>query len=239
MPLSTIRLKPRIPTAWLSFDGTDDYVEVADKPEFSSQNLTVEAQICYTGLTEYPIIVSKWDWSHKMREWALAVDSYKYVAIAVYDEEADTLTSVVGTSDIRKRLVHVTGVVDDGNGHIYVDGIKENSLSITQTIRDTAAPLRVGMQADDYWPFEGIIAFVRVYKRALAESEIRYNMLHLNDPVKNGLVLWLSETSINPPTWTDLSGYDNHGTIYGATKIERPLTASRILSAARTQPIAR
>jgi len=82
-------------------------------------------------------------------------------------------------------------------------------------------------------------AMLRIYNRALTQEEIRHNMYRWGSPVKDGLVLWLSETSINPPAWNDLSGYGNNGTIYGAIKVERPLTTARILTAARTLPTAR
>jgi hypothetical protein len=58
---------------------------------------------------------------------------------------------------------------------------------------------------------------ILIYSRALSDSEIIHNMSNPNNPIRNGLVLWLDaracDTSKNI-CW-DLSGNGNHGTMYG------------------------
>ena len=81
----------------------------------------------------------------------------------------------------------------------------------------------------------GYIAFVRIYNRALSDSEITHNYYFPNDPVRDGLVLWLHWDSIDIENgiWYDKSGYDNHGTIYGATLVDIIKSPTRILSPTR------
>jgi len=63
------------------------------------------------------------------------------------------------------------------------------------------------------------IAFIRIYSRALSRSEILHNYRNPNNPIRDGLVLWLDARNVIGNTWYDLSGYGNNGTIYGATQV--------------------
>jgi len=75
---------------------------------------------------------------------------------------------------------------------------------------------------------------ILIYSRALTDSEIRYNYQNPNNPITNGLVLWLQADPkyVKSNTWIDLSGYGN-GTIYGAQLIQLEKTPARILNAKR------
>jgi len=74
---------------------------------------------------------------------------------------------------------------------------------------------------------------LRIYRdKALNENEIKHNFYHLNDPARDGLVLWLHWDSIDigAGKWYDKSGYGNHGTIYGATLVDVIRKPVRVLS---------
>jgi len=57
---------------------------------------------------------------------------------------------------------------------------------------------------------------ILIYSRGLSDSEINHNMLNPNNPIRDGLVLWLDaracDTSKN--ICYDLSGNSNNGTMY-------------------------
>jgi hypothetical protein len=80
-----------------------------------------------------------------------------------------------------------------------------------------------------------------VYTRALSDSEVQWNYLYPENPVRDGLVLWLSADPNNVKDldndgvleWIDLSGYGNHGKIYGASLVQLVKPATRILPKAR------
>jgi hypothetical protein len=67
-----------------------------------------------------------------------------------------------------------------------------------------------------------------IYSRALSDSEIQWNYVNPDNPVRDGLVLWLRAhpdyvKDIDGDgllEWLDLSGYGNHGKIYGATLVK-------------------
>jgi hypothetical protein len=85
----------------------------------------------------------------------------------------------------------------------------------------------VGTMAGTFY-FFGYIAQVIIYSRALSGSEIQWNYLYPDNPIRNGLVLWLKADpnyikdvdGDGVLEWLDLSGFGNHGKIYGATLVK-------------------
>ena len=80
-----------------------------------------------------------------------------------------------------------------------------------------------------------------VYSRALSDSEILWNYQYPDNPVRNGLVLWLKADpnyvkdidGDGRLEWVDLSGFGNHGKIYGAQLVQLVKTPARVLKPAR------
>ena len=88
---------------------------------------------------------------------------------------------------------------------------------------------------------------VLIYSRALSADEIQWNYRYPDNPVRNGLVLWLQAhpdyvkdiDGDGVLEWVDLSGYGNHGKIYGAQLVQLVKTPARILTPARVLAPAR
>jgi hypothetical protein len=80
-----------------------------------------------------------------------------------------------------------------------------------------------------------------IYTRALSDSEIRWNYNYPENPVRNGLYVWLQADpnyikdidGDGRLEWVDLSGFNNHGKIYGATLVQLVKTPTRVLKPAR------
>jgi hypothetical protein len=74
-----------------------------------------------------------------------------------------------------------------------------------------------------------------IYSRALSDSEIAWNYWNPDNPVRNGLVVWLQADPLYVEDidgdgvleWVDLSGSGNHGKIYGARLVELIRTPAR------------
>jgi len=80
-----------------------------------------------------------------------------------------------------------------------------------------------------------------IYSRSLSDSEIQYNYQNPNNPVTNGLIVWLQADPkyIRGNTWLNLSSYGNNGTIYNAQLIQLEKTPARILNANRVLGVLR
>jgi len=116
-------------------------------------------------------------------------------------------------------------VVDVTSAALYIDGRLDVSVSYTKEVKSTGT-IDIGRLANagiEY--FNGLISEKLIYNRVLSAGEIRWNYLRPDNPIRDGLILWLSWDSIDPIAgkWSDLSGNGNHGTIYGATPVELPL----------------
>jgi hypothetical protein len=199
------------------FNGVNAYVKLSPPPIsnvytamiwMNSLGSTGRIQNAFRWGCFSPIIIGWIDGSYSvLRVWAH--DGYwKYVTLA-------------NPNTVKGRWIHVSSVVIDNQAlYGYLNASLIGSVSIGTTTKPTSSPMYVG--AEDcpgypYYFFYGYIAQVLIYSRALSDSEIIHNMSNPNNPIRNGLVLWLDaracDTSKNI-CW-DLSGNGNHGTMYG------------------------
>jgi hypothetical protein len=99
---------------------------------------------------------------------------------------------------------------------LYVDGRLRVSAADNLTASfNTDYPLLLGTMQYRLSYAVGLISEVRIYDRALSETEIDRHFRGLA-PSKSGLVLWHIYDQQTGTTATDLSGQGNDGTIYGA-----------------------
>jgi len=240
MPLTPVRVMRIVPKA-LSFDGIDDYVEVPDfLPQLSE--ITVETLFYVLSEARYGLVTQA-----------------DYTGWRLYTVETELDFGILATND-KYYYVHYTppesyasvwhhlvGIYRKPNLELWHDKQRVAAWTVGDyDIKDSTAPILIGATWTGSnptlrWFVKGYIALVRIYDRALTEDEIRHNYYFPNDPVKDGLVLWLHWDSIDVGAgkWYDKSGYGNDGTIYGATEVEiikspvRTLTPTRLLSPVR------
>jgi hypothetical protein len=107
----------------------------------------------------------------------------------------------------------------------YLDGSLYYTITFTKTRAVSLRPVDIGRWLDDSSYGKFMLAQLLIYSRALSGSEILWNYQYPDNPIRNGLVLWLKADPNNIKDvdgdgvleWLDLSGYGNHGKIYGAT----------------------
>jgi len=99
----------------------------------------------------------------------------------------------------------------------YKNGVLAASMTDVPESSGNTTNLRIGCSI---WgaPYAYMILYnVLIYNRALTDAEIKWNYEHPYMPIKDGLVLWLKFNESSKGIAYDYSGYNNHGTIYGAT----------------------
>jgi len=132
----------------------------------------------------------------------------------------------------------------------YISPVLNGSIVSQQSFTGTLTydePIDIGGVPNKSWFFNGYISQVLLYTQALSSSEIQWNYLYPENPIRNGLVLWLQADPNNIKDidndgvleWIDLSGNNNHGKIYGATLTQLVKPAIRILPKARILNILR
>jgi len=201
----------------LYFNGRNAYVKV---PDSESLNITDE------------ITIASWI-------YPLKVDSYRGIA-------ADTSSGITKLGwrfyVLRGKLEFTHG--DGTTGAYYAtDAIISTNqwYFVAVTFKDDKGKLFVNEEVKEFTPelslvskddwlgigraflneyqatyFNGIISSVRIYNRALSQSEIELLYANPDYPLTDGLVLWLPLNQNWGSRVLDKSGYGNHGTIYNA-----------------------
>ena len=167
----------------LEFDGVDDYVEITDNDGFSidtTGKLTIEFRF-KTGndVTKWQTIISKGGqrpsgpW-----EWYLYIGDGHLRAV-ICDSSGDTIREERAQLNINTWYhigVVFTGYTKNDEINIYLNGQKENvlSLTLTRTYSNTQSKLAFGRDygASKWRYFNGIIDEVAIYNRALTAQEI-------------------------------------------------------------------
>lgn len=224
----------------LSFNGTNDYVEVPDSGDLSvatTGQLTVSAWIRPATLNFPHSQVSKSDpndpyvhWMGKgetgQHEWVFRV--YSSVAVQRPSRISFYVFNASGGIGVGSYFqdqlaagtwIHVTGVADGEQTHIYRDGVLRDSDSYADQITPEhgGAPLRIGTRDfESYFP--GEIREVRMWNRALAEDEIL--SVYQGNAVPDGLV---AEYLLTQDIALDTAA-GNNGAIFGATWLSQNKT---------------
>jgi bacillopeptidase F (M6 metalloprotease family) len=71
---------------------------------------------------------------------------------------------------------HIASTYDGKNQRFFLNGTQVKVTTITGSLPNTANPLRIGGNAIWGEYFSGLIDEVRVYNRALSESELKVDM---------------------------------------------------------------
>jgi len=208
----------------LSFDGVDDYVEVPDAPSLSALNkFTISVWMYLRNVPEgcFGVSIVGKGIGGSTCEWLIMVrEANDKVWVQITEDSTDTVNNIDGNTPIpRNAWTHVT-VVYDGDAttcRIYLNSeLDAEKTDLTPiTVEDTSYPIHIARRNVYY--LDAIIASVCIYNRTLTEDEVKWNYMHSEDPVRDGLVLCLKMNEGYGDTVYDLSGNNNHGTIYGAS----------------------
>lgn len=205
----------------LSFDGKDDYIDLGKKPELKIQkNLTLSAWInASKNDKEWIGIISKvFDTNSTESGYGILLDgkSGVYFALKVPSKGIQYLSSGANTL-ILNQWHHVACTYDGQTMKIYIDGIEKVSQNLPDSSIDYNPDhnLYIGTYKDnnEFYPYQGKMAEVRIWNKARSEAEIQQDMDHRLTGKEEGLMAYypLSGDAL------DKSLYSNNGTIHGAT----------------------
>ncbi|OIO00927.1 hypothetical protein AUJ67_05080 [Candidatus Desantisbacteria bacterium CG1_02_49_89] len=157
----------------LKFNGTGDYAEVSYSQSLNNTTaVTIElwAKSNTPNWNSYGMLVSKRD-AYILHPWQGTKDLYFYVC--VYGSE--WVAAQYSSAKSLTQWHHYAGSYDGSAIRIYEDGVLMNTFSIQGTINpDVGGPVQIGRDdngANRY--FDGYIDEVRIYNRALSDTEIR------------------------------------------------------------------
>jgi hypothetical protein len=246
MPLSPARVLRTFRYA-MYFDGVDDYVSVSRSPSLNVSSISIFMWVYQ--LRYYPSLGAYLD---RNDYYALGLINGR-----VYSWLRLPTRSRFGATVLPLYQWIFIGVTYDGvtrkhyaNGRLDAQWVENAPLELYNSLR-----LIIGANGNDTDTsvlapsgfIQTYIAQTLIYSRALSDSEIQFNYSNPDNPIRNGLVLWLQADpqyikdidGDGVLEWLDLSGNGNHGKIYGARLVElirapmRLLTPSGVVGVAR------
>jgi hypothetical protein len=233
------------PSSFVQFNGTSAYVEVANSADFSvatTGSLSVSAWMRPDTLT-FPNTEGS-GYVHWLgigtageHEWVLRMYSQdnqenraNRISFYVFNPQGGLgIGSYFEDPVIPGEWIHVVGVVDGRRTRIYRNGVQRDCDQYTGnddskchhyasnlwiTPKHGNAPLRLGTR-DLHSYFQGALAQVRIWNRALSADEIA-GLYQQDMTPRNGLVAEYLFTDGSGPIAHDTAG-SHDGTLFGAT----------------------
>jgi len=157
----------------LSFDGTDDYVEVTKTSSLSPTSaITVTGWINNARNDVIEIIVTGdgvitdtyWSWTIFLRAVASSITARVTVAGTTYN-----LSTLIGTNTW--RFFSLT--FDGSTIKFYLDAGTPITQTAVGALGTSDYPIRIGAQASTRYQYLGVVDEVRIYNRALSAAEIK------------------------------------------------------------------
>ena len=192
----------------LSFDGTNDYVQIADHTSLDlTTNYTIEAWIYPESFNWLGGIVGKYHTSGSNGYFLRLHSSSPYTGFGF--DGMQTATGILSAN----QWVHVAGVNDNGTRKLYLNGVEQTSGS-GATVVANSDPLCIGvdyLQSPRY--FDGRIDEVRIWNVVRTEAQIRDNMCRKLTGSESGLAGYWRFDEGTGTTAGDSSTNSNNGTL--------------------------
>jgi hypothetical protein len=246
MPLSPRRVLKTFRYA-MYFDGVRNYVYIADNPMLRQRLFTV---FVYAYMTQWVSVQTGLFYKSGNRPryyMFMEVDapSYGYRVRHVLVDASTGVRYDYSTAQPNLQWFSTALVYDGSKAYSYLNGVLMNSASLSIDMTKNNNDIYIGKPLGN--PNPVLISIVLYYSTPLSASDIMWNHLYPDNPVRNGLVLWLKADPAyvkdidgdGIPEWIDLSGYGNHGKIYGAQLVQLVKTPARVLKPVRVSPAAR
>ena len=203
------------------FNGTSDYIDVNDSASLQiAQPLTVEAWVNLTSNAASQTMVRKDTETGTRYLWSLQiVGSSGLVRAAYYNGttfRADSLSPIA-----LGRWVHVAMIISGTALYLLVDGVRQNSATISGTQNPPTGRMSIGCSPPfvgggtraEY--FGGVIDDVRVWNVARADADIIANKDIELTGSETGLKGYWKLNSTSGTTATDSTANANTGTLSG------------------------
>ena len=197
----------------LSFDGVNDYVTIANSSSLNiaGTNLTISFWVNIQNLGgKDDVIISKPWFSSSMSapyyQYGVEFDANGAKTLDFYF--GDTSGTEHGPFSMTPSLgswTYVTFTYDGVAVKGYLDGVQKFSTRTTQDIQARGNALRLGIDAASGQPFAGKLDEVRIYNRALSQTEIQSDM---NTPIGGTApqISWTTNEASNTQVSRDGAG---------------------------------
>ncbi len=201
------------------FDGTDDYIDCGNDSMFnfnSTNAFTISCWIKPENLAAKQGVVGKWggttggNWYET--PYMMAFDTNGNLRIGIGGETTTGSIYITANNFTVGEWYHVVVTYDGYTLCAYLNGEEKDSAYYNFTLASNAQSLKIGVYGNStLYYFNGSIDFVCLYNYSLTADGVME--LYLSAGICGN---WEFNDG-SGATATDSSGYDNDGTIYGAS----------------------
>ena len=157
----------------IGFDGSNDYVDMSTSP-----NLTNSLTVCVfvnisliTGLNQVIYGPS----ANGSDNW-ISISNNRAQIYATQVSDVNNFSITGNTVIEANKWYHITGIVNNNIISLYVNGVFDVAPSTqTFTVGGWNSTARIGQRATGQFPFNGRIACLQGYNRALSATEVLQN----------------------------------------------------------------
>ena len=159
-----------------SFDGVDDFVNVADALDLNNTTATWDFWFRSAQTNQNVGLISKHDQNGSTHGFTIYLNPQGFLFVQIKDNNISVATEVSSVRAINDGQLHHVAVSFKSGGAttLYIDGVAEGSAPATITFTFNQTPLRFGRTLDPFWaPLNGLLDEVEVFNRLLSPSEIQ------------------------------------------------------------------
>ncbi len=197
--------------AALSFDGTDDYVEVPDHDALDlSDEFTITAWIKLSdaGISGRRPIVSKEVSPDSNRGWEFKVNNGQ-LAMQLYSTAADEgKLTITGSATLQAgEWYHVAGIYSSsGPEQFYINGELDKEQELVTTLQANDSPVNIGAYRWNGYKvyFAGLLDDLQIHNVALSADEI-FMLMTGQDLFPKARNPSPKDGALNEDTWTSLN----------------------------------
>jgi hypothetical protein len=231
------------------FDGTNDYINVADSPSLgmsSTNAVTVYAWFHATadGINSTREIIHKRNNDPTYVSYGISwgSSSNKNILFSRFGFDDGTVSDLNSDALPKLKWINACTTFDGSVHNMYVDGNLAKTASVSnKRIKDDNLPVTLGSFNGTQEYFQGYISDAKIYNRALSSTEVLQNYnatknryIKVLPPISDALVLNLDAGSRasyvgTGTTWYDLSGNNLNGTLVNGPTISGTGISASIL----------
>jgi hypothetical protein len=156
----------------IGFDGVNDYVDISTIINLTNP-LTICAFVNTSIVTGTQVIYGP---SANGQDNWLSLSNNRIQLFATQTSDVNNFSIISNTNIEANKWYHITGIVNNNVTSIYVNGVFEVASSTQAfTVGGWNSTARIGQRATGQFPFNGRIASVQGYNRALSATEVLQN----------------------------------------------------------------
>ena len=226
------------------FSGSNDCIEIADSSDFTfgADDFTMEMWVMPREFTSYQAFFMKHTATRSTSSVWTSLNSSGNILYYLYHGSSETGMTTSGSGLNLNKWNHIAFVRQGSTARCYINGVQEGTMDIsTNTVNDSATPMRLGMDANNAYDFEGYMSNVRIVKGTCLYNDgttFTPPTAPLTNVTNTVLLCCQSETSSSAATVAPSTGtlklYSDNATLSPVSKSELDYDPVNLIAAQST-----